>query len=503
MASRFVVPKTLSQKVLNKIQRFSLPLASTTCAERVVPITFVGNNTLLFTTILKRDTMANHFSNKCDGAVDFSIQTTTTSTTTNGEAEKGRSLDKGDDLELTSNLPGNKFPRTPYDDEDKYCVEIEDGFMKISMSPVSIPGGKGGETISSSSTLKTAENNKTNVSNEQKNKDRESPAKIPDTVLQFQRQKRKNQAAKRASTPLPRSQLQIVYDDEHMVVVNKPSGVLTVPGINSNPSMLSLLHEIYKEELDPEMKKEHMIVHRLDMDTSGIVMYAKSKKVLLKLQALFRERDEVSKYYEAVVCGHLHPEVERGSIDLPLQRDHRFPPFMRVATPSSEREAQEVVKDLQNAGWKKIVKKKAKPSQTLFEVIGREYRYCDGDDSADEIGCQENKKRKKGDRYPVTRLRLTLKTGRTHQLRVHLSSIGHPILGDPAYGIYGEASSNGGFEDDLMDELVPKRAPMDLQLALDRYVKDKGQVMCLHARELRVQHPETGKPLIFEKPPAF
>ena len=496
MASRFVVRKTLSQKVvvLNKVQRFFLSIASTTCVQRAMPRTLVLNNTLSFATLMKIDTMSNQYSNKCDS---------------------------GCAVELSAQMTTSKRPVTNvevYADEDKYRVEIEDGFMKIAMRQVSIPGKKeGGESLSkttiSSSEVKTAEINTANIiSDEQHNtnttNDRDSPAtaKIPDTVLQFQRQKRKNQAAKRASTPLPRSQLQIVYDDEHMIVVNKPSGVLTVPGINANPSMLSLLYEIYKEELGPDMKKEHMIVHRLDMDTSGIVVYAKSKQVLLTLQAIFRERDQVSKYYEAVVCGHLHPEVETGSIDLPLQRDHRFPPFMRVATPKSEREAQEVVKDLQNAGWKKIVKKKAKPSQTLFEVIEREYRYCDadGDDSTDEIiGCQETKKRKKGDRYPVTRLRLTLETGRTHQLRVHLASIGHPILGDPAYGIYGEASSNGGFEDDLMDELVPGRAPMNLQLALDGYVKEKGQVMCLHARELRIKHPETGTPMIFEKSPAF
>ena len=54
-----------------------------------------------------------------------------------------------------------------------------------------------------------------------------------------------------------------------------------------------------------------------------------------------------------------------------------------------------------------------------------------------------------------------------------------------------------------MAELVPNRASLDLQLALDRYVKDKGQVMCLHARELHVNHPHTGKPLLFEQPPAF
>ena len=101
---------------------------------------------------------------------------------------------------------------------------------------------------------------------------------IPDSVLQFQRQLRKTQAAKRASTPLLRSQLQILYNDVSIVVVNKPSGVLTVPGVNSNPSMLTLLHNEFKNELDPKMKRDHMIIHRLDMDTSGIVIYAKSKK---------------------------------------------------------------------------------------------------------------------------------------------------------------------------------------------------------------------------------
>ena len=185
------------------------------------------------------------------------------------------------------------------------------------------------------------------------------------------------------------------------------------------------------------------------------------------------------------------------------QRDHRFPPFMRVATPRSEREAQEVVKDLKRAGWKKIVKKKPKPSQTLFEVIAREYRCCDDETSEDGTRGQDDASSKKDCRYPVTRLRLALKTGRTHQLRVHCASIGHPIFGDPAYGIYGEASANGGFEEAIMDELVSSRASIELQLVLNQYVKDKGQLMCLHARELRVLHPETGKPIVFEQPPAF
>jgi len=460
---------------------------------------FAGNDTRVVT-IIKRNKMASHDAVEKKITERSNLETVRsaldTPPTTNGKSEKELSSHEGDNIDPTPDSADCKF----FNDEDKYCVEIKDGFMKVSMMPISTPGATGNDTLHSSA-VNTAGKCTSKVS-EGQHRGRDSQPKIPETVLQFQRQLRKTQAAKRASTPLLKSQLQIVYDDQDMVVVNKPSGVLTVPGINSNPSMLTLLHETYQHQLDPEMKPEHMIVHRLDMDTSGIVLYAKSKAALLKLQALFRDRDQVSKYYEAVVCGHLHPEVKSGSIDLPLQRDHRFPPFMRVATPRSEREAQEVVKDLKKAGWKKIVKKKPKPSQTLFEVVEREYRYCDGEADENLKGCRENVE-KKGNRYPVTRLRLTLMTGRTHQLRVHCASIGHPILGDPAYGIYGEASPNGGFDDELMDELVPSRACMDLQLGLDRYVKEKGQVMCLHARELRVQHPETGKTLIFEQPPAF
>ena len=289
-------------------------------------------------------------------------------------------------------------------EEDKYIVEIKNHFMKVSM-PISTQGQQRTES-KVPSTDGGIENEHTHQTT------------IPDSVLQFQRQLRKTQAAKRASTPLLRSQLQILYNDVSIVVVNKPSGVLTVPGVNSNPSMLTLLHNEFKNELDPKMKRDHMIIHRLDMDTSGIVIYAKSKKSMLHLQASFRDR-KCTKHYEALVCGHINPEVEKGCIDLPLQRDHRFPPFMRCATPKSEREAKETVKDLQHAGWKKIVKKNPKPSKTMFEVLKREYISGGGE---------------------VTRIRLTPETGRTHQLRVHCASIGHPILGDPTYGVYGEVS---------------------------------------------------------------
>jgi 23S rRNA-/tRNA-specific pseudouridylate synthase len=374
-------------------------------------------------------------------------------------------------------------------------------FMKVFMPEPNMHTNVTNEDPPAAPTEKT--DKKSNQTVSARYGDQQSPlideTKIPETVLQFQRQLRKTQAAKRASAPLSKDQLRVIHNDEHIVVVNKPSGVLTVPGLNSNPSMLTLLHEEYRHEMvDAKMKREHMIIHRLDMDTSGIVVFAKTKAAMAALHSSFRER-HVSKFYEAVVCGHIDSNVKEGSIDLPLQRDHRCPPFMRVATPESERAAKEVVKDLNHAGWKKIVKKNAKPSQTLFEIIDREYVIL----SLNAAGGEDKKKQQMQQRLPVTRIKLTPITGRTHQLRAHCAAIGHPILGDPTYGVYGEASPNGGFENDDVDLLIPSRASMDLQLSLNQYVKENEQVMCLHARELRITHPHSGDAMVFQDPPAF
>lgn len=205
-----------------------------------------------------------------------------------------------------------------------------------------------------------------------------------------------------------------------------------------------------------------------------------------ELQKSFRER-HVDKKYEALVCGHLPLDIESGSIDLPLQRDHRHPPFQRVATPESEKQAKLVVKDLNHAGWKKIVKKNAKQSQTLFRVLGREFV------------CSEEQKKN----LPVTRLELTPVTGRTHQLRVHCSAMGYPILGDPAYGVMGEASPNGGFDHETLGKMMPSRTSIQLQLDLEGYVKETNRCMCLHARKLCLNHPISGEEMKFEHPPSF
>eukprot|EP00980_Cylindrotheca_fusiformis_P030718 scaffold25290_cov122-Cylindrotheca_fusiformis.AAC.1 len=166
---------------------------------------------------------------------------------------------------------------------------------------------------------------------------------------------------------------------------------------------------------------------------------------------------------------------------------------MRVATPTSEIEAKQVVEGLKHAGWKKIIKKNAKPSQTLLRVLERDYLEHNNDNEQQE---QEQEK------LPITRVALTPVTGRTHQLRVHCAAIGHPIVGDPTYGILGEASPNGGLKA-MPSSSSTTKTTTELQMKIDQWTKNKKQVMCLHARKLSLPHPITGEDLNFDEPPKF
>jgi len=103
----------------------------------------------------------------------------------------------------------------------------------------------------------------------------------------------------------------------------------------------------------------------------------------------------------------------------------------------------------------------------------------------------------------VTRVKYTPITGRTHQLRVHSAAIGHPIVADPLYGIYGEAHSNGGFDEDVMAEIAPGRASISLQKDINKAIQEEGKCMCLHAKELSFAHPVTGKEMTFVAPTPF
>ena len=304
------------------------------------------------------------------------------------------------------------------------------------------------------------------------------PSAIPETVLKYEQHTRKVNAAKRASADVTvEDHLRVIYADDNLVVVDKPSGVLCVPGVNHHSSLLTIVHQQFAPTIQPI---DRLVIHRLDMDTSGLVIFGRTLEAVSTLHQQFRDR-QVTKTYHALVGGHVMANA--GRIDLPLQRDHERPPFMRVSTPRSEQAAAQVVQDLQHHGYKKLMQRKPKASTTEFQVLSREY--YNGEP------C-----------LPVTRLLLKPITGRTHQLRVHCAALGHPIVGDPAYGIYGEASPNGGISEVYMDALSPHRASLELQRQLNTALPVLS-TMCLHAKELSLKHPMTGEDMTWEAPTPF
>jgi tRNA pseudouridine32 synthase / 23S rRNA pseudouridine746 synthase len=175
--------------------------------------------------------------------------------------------------------------------------------------------------------------------------------------------------------------LYIVHEDDRLLVCNKPSGLLTVPG--KDPSLADCL-EARVQARYPE-RPATKVVHRLDKDTSGLILLAFDKGALGALGSQFEHR-KVAKYYVARVWGDV--EGDTGVIDLPLATDWENKPRQRV---DHER---------------------GRPSRTQWEVIARDGK--------------------------TTRLKLIPLTGRTHQLRVHMVALGHPILGDSFYAA-GEA----------------------------------------------------------------
>ncbi|HWA20399.1 MAG TPA: RluA family pseudouridine synthase [Devosia sp.] len=170
--------------------------------------------------------------------------------------------------------------------------------------------------------------------------------------------------------------LDIVYEDDRLIVCNKPSGLLTVPG--KDPSLSDCLEARVQARYPqhPDTK----VVHRLDKDTSGLLLLAFDKKALGSLGSQFEHR-RVEKYYIARVWGDV--AGESGLVDLPLATDWENKPRQRV-----DREH-------------------GRAAQTQWQVVARE--------------------------SGVTRMKLIPLTGRTHQLRVHMLALGHPILGDSFY----------------------------------------------------------------------
>jgi tRNA pseudouridine32 synthase/23S rRNA pseudouridine746 synthase len=203
----------------------------------------------------------------------------------------------------------------------------------------------------------------------------------------------------------------ILHLDEALIVADKPAGLPTVPG---RPVELHdcLWHRVR------ETVPDALVVHRLDMATSGLVLFARGIEAQRSLSRAFAQR-EVGKSYVAVVSGELADDS--GEIDLPLAADWPNRPRQKVDA---------------EAG---------KPSLTRWRVLARE--------------------------PGRTRLALEPLTGRSHQLRVHLAAIGHPILGET---LYADASSTAA-------------APR----------------LLLHASALAFAHPADARPLRFESAPPF
>jgi tRNA pseudouridine32 synthase / 23S rRNA pseudouridine746 synthase len=209
----------------------------------------------------------------------------------------------------------------------------------------------------------------------------------------------------------PLAELAVLYADTHLIAVDKPSGLLSVPGRGEDKAdcALSRAQAIYPDALT---------VHRLDMATSGLLLIARGKEMQRALSGLF-EHGGISKRYIADVWGA--PAPARGEISLPLITDWPNRPLQKV---------DHVV---------------GKPSMTRYETL------------------RVNGK--------SARLALTPLTGRSHQLRVHLAEIGHPILGDEFY------------------------AHADALAASPR--------LALHAASLSFVHPATSLPLELDSPCPF
>ena len=231
--------------------------------------------------------------------------------------------------------------------------------------------------------------------------------------------------------------LDIVYEDKDVIVLDKPAGLVVHPAAGNRTGTLvnALIAHCGASLSGIGGEKRPGIVHRLDKDTSGLLVVAKNDKAHRSLSAQFADHGrtgDLSRGYLAFAWGV--PKPQRGTIDAPIDRD----PRSRV---------------------KMAVRKGGREAITHYEVL-RKYLGADEKPVASMIECE-------------------LETGRTHQIRVHLARAGHPLLGD---GVYGS-----GFRSKTA--LLPQKAQAALK-ALNR--------QALHAFRLAFSHPATGKLLSFE-----
>lgn len=221
--------------------------------------------------------------------------------------------------------------------------------------------------------------------------------------------------------------LEIIYEDEFLAVINKPSGMVVHPGAGiSNGTLANAIAHHFKLQAGNSKYENRVgIVHRLDKDTSGLLVVAKTDEMHGKLSEQFRER-QVFKSYVALVHGTI--EANEGTIDQPIARE-------------------------KHNRTKMAIRSHGRNALSLWKV------------------------RRKFEKF--TLLNVEIKTGRTHQIRVHLMSINHPVVGDETY--------NSG-RDKTVKDLEVRQAIADLE----RFF--------LHAERLSFTHPMTSEKLEFYVP---
>lgn len=175
----------------------------------------------------------------------------------------------------------------------------------------------------------------------------------------------------------------ILHEDEHLLLIDKPSGLLSLSG--KNPQNLDSVHHRLVQAFPG-----CTLVHRLDFGTSGLMVVARNRAINALLCQQFSQRT-VTKAYEALLCGHLADD--EGLIDAPIAKDPALFPLMKICTAEG------------------------KPARSRYRVLERVLR--EGE---------------RGEPLPLTRVQLIPETGRTHQLRIHCQRLGHPILGCDLYG---------------------------------------------------------------------
>jgi 23S rRNA pseudouridine1911/1915/1917 synthase len=216
--------------------------------------------------------------------------------------------------------------------------------------------------------------------------------------------------------------LTVPYEDEHLLVVDKPAGLVVHPAAGHHTG--TLVHGLLAYDVEGGEEAERPgIVHRLDRDTSGLLVVARSAEAHRRLEEMVRRR-ELTREYAALVVGR--PRSRRGTIDAPIGRDRRDPLRHSLDTDSP------------------------RAAITHFEVE----ELLDGH----------------------ALLRVTLETGRTHQIRVHLAAIDLPVAGDPTYGRGGDLglerqflhAARLAFEHPFTGEQVDVSSPLppDLEAAL-------------------------------------